>query len=178
MVSSRTALLVIDVQVNMFADEAAVFGAGPLLRKMSRLIFKARAARVPVVYVQNNGRNDDPDLPGSPGWYIHPAVCPVGGEVVIQKHTADAFFETGLRWELELRNIQRLIIMGLQTEFCVDVTCHRAFALGYEVTLVKDAHSTFDTPEQGAAQIIERYNRELGTFATLVEAEQVHFDSA
>lgn len=174
--SKRTALIVLDAQVNMFAEGGAVFGAEALLRKMSYLIAKARAARVPVIYVQNSGRLNDPDLPGTPGWYIHPVVSPIAGEVIIQKHTPDAFFETGLRWELELRQIKQLIIMGLQTEMCVDATCHRAFALGYELTLVKDGHSTFDTLEQSAAEIIAHYNREWGAFANLVEAKQVRFN--
>ncbi|MCQ3973615.1 MAG: cysteine hydrolase [Anaerolineae bacterium] len=154
----------------MFTQGEAVFGAEALLRKMSYLIAKARAARAPVIYVRNNGGFNDPDL------YIHPAVSPIAGEAIIQKHTPDAFFETGLRWELELRQVKRLIIMGLQTEFCIDATSHRAFALGYELILVKDGHSTFDTPEQSAVEIIARYNREWGAFANLVEAKQVHFD--
>lgn len=174
--SKQTALLVVDAQVNMFTEGEAVFGAESLLQKMSYLIAKARTVRAPVIYVQNSGGLNDPDLPGTPGWYIHPAVSPISGEVIVQKHTPDAFFETGLRWELELRQIKRLIIMGVQTEMCVDATCHRAFALGYELTLVKDGHSTFDTPEQSAIEIIDRYNREWGAFANLVEAKQVRFD--
>ncbi len=34
--------------------------------------------------------------------------------------------------------------MGLQTESCVDTTRPPAYSLGYEVTLVEDANSTWD----------------------------------
>ena len=36
------------------------------------------------------------------------------------------------------------IVMGAQTEVCVDTTCRRAFGLGFDVTLVSDGHSTWD----------------------------------
>jgi nicotinamidase-related amidase len=46
------------------------------------------------------------------------------------------------------------------TEYCVDATCRRATDLGYNVTLVKDAHSTTDNSILTAEQIIA-YNNHL-----------------
>ena len=44
------------------------------------------------------------------------------------------------------------------TEYCVDTTCRRAVTLGYDVTLVADAHLTRNTPILTAAQIIAHHN--------------------
>jgi nicotinamidase-related amidase len=98
--------------------------------------------------------------------------------VVVQKHHPDAFQDTNLRRELESKSIERLIITGIQTEYCVDTTCRRAYSLGYDVTLVKDAHSTWSTDHLTAPQIIAHHNAVLGGwFAELKEMIELWHDS-
>jgi len=64
----------------------------------------------------------------------------------------------------------------LQTEYCIDTTCPRAFTLGYEVTLVKDAHSTWDSSLLKANRIIEHHNNVLGGwFVTLKSEREIEF---
>jgi len=49
-------------------------------------------------------------------------------------------------------------------------------ALGYNVVLVQDGHSTWDMEDLSAEQIIARHNRVLGSwFATVVPADSVVF---
>ena len=156
--STNTALLVIDVQVCNFEESAPVYGGTELLSKISGLIERARAAGVPVVYVQHCGPEGAIDETGTPGWEIHPAVTPIEGDVVIQKRHPDAFQHTNLQRELASRGIERLIITGIQTEYCVDTTCRCAYSLGYDVRLVKDAHSTWDTDHLAAPQIVAHHN--------------------
>ncbi|HEX3047657.1 MAG TPA: isochorismatase family protein, partial [Bacillota bacterium] len=62
------------------------------------------------------------------------------------------------------------------TEFCVDTTCRRAFSLGYETTLVQDAHSTFHSKVLTAPQIIAHHNNVLGGwFVTLKSTGEIDF---
>jgi nicotinamidase-related amidase len=176
--SSDTALLVIDLQVGNFEDAAPVYGGSDLLAKISRLIARARAAGVPVVYVQHCGPENAIDQSGTPGWEIHPAIAPEESDVVVQKSRPDAFQGTNLQRELESRGIERLIITGIQTEYCVDTTCRRAYSLGYDVTLVEDAHSTWDTDLLTAPQIIAHHNDVLGGwFTELKEASEIEFNN-
>ncbi|HEY5158223.1 MAG TPA: cysteine hydrolase family protein [Anaerolineales bacterium] len=172
---NNTAFLVIDVQVNMFAEGRAVFNGEKMLLIIRQLITQARAAHLPVIYVQNNGGEGDPDMTGTAGWQIHPDVTPEMGDIIIQKHTPDSFFKTNLQNELGARHIRHLIIAGMQTEFCINATCHRAHDLGYEVTLVQDAHSTYDGKGLTASQIITRYNHELQKKVNLKEAKDIPF---
>ncbi|MFX1513447.1 MAG: cysteine hydrolase family protein [Promethearchaeota archaeon] len=169
------ALLVIDMQEGNFSDPEPIYQGADLLTKVRSLIEKARSADVLIIYIQNCGETGDPDEPETSGWEIHSSIAPIEGEIVIQKGTPDSFHETPLRRELVSKRIKKLIIAGLQTEYCVDTTCRQAFSLGYEVTLVKDAHSTWDSSLLTAQQIIAHHNAVLAGFATLKEEKEIQF---
>ena len=174
--NSDTALLVIDVQNGMFAEDDPVYQGAELLAKIGDLLAKARAADVPVIYIRHNGGSGHPLEPGSTGWPIHAAIGPADGEPVIEKATPDSFHETTLQAELEARGIVKLVVAGIQTECCVDTTCRRASSLGYQTTLVRDAHSTWDSRTLSAAQIIAHHNDALnGWFVTPKPASEIAF---
>jgi nicotinamidase-related amidase len=169
-----TALIIIDIQVGMFDEDEPVYNGEQLLQTLSGLISEARQAGAPVIYVQHNNSRF---VKGSPAWPIHPAIAPLGGEVVVQKRTPDSFHETILGDELGKKGIKKLVIAGIQTEYCVDTTCRRAFSLGYEVTLVADGHSSWDNEYITAEQVIAHHNNTLDGWAvTLKPAEEVKFD--
>lgn len=173
---SDTALLVIDMQVGNFSKSNPIYKGNELITKAQSLIAMFRSAQMPIIYVQNNGGSGDPDEYGTPGWKIHPSIAPVEGDVVIQKRTPDAFHKTNLHRELKSRKIKKLVIAGLQTEYCIDTTCRRGFSLGYDVILVKDAHSTWDSSRFTAQQIIEHHNHILGgLFVTLKNEREINF---
>ncbi len=153
-----TALLILDAQLNMF--DAALFDGAVLLERLRTLI---------------GGGAGDPDEPGTVGWALHPALPIEPADLVIEKRVPDAFDGTSLEQELAARDIRALVIAGMQTELCIDATCRRAAALGYDVTLVADGHSTFDGSSLSAADIIARQNAQLGALATLQQARDVMF---
>jgi len=156
--SNHTALLVVDVQVGLV--EKPVYAAEAVLERIAGLIDRARAAGAPVVYVQDK----DVGGIGTREWQIHPAVAPRPGDIVLRKAWSDSFYETGLRAELEARGVGNLVIVGMQTEACVDMTCRRAIALGYCVTLAADAHTTTDHEILPAQKSIEYHNAHLEGF--------------
>lgn len=64
----------------------------------------------------------------------------------------------------------------IQTEYCIDTTCRRAFILGYNTFLVKDGHSTWNSPILTADQIIDQHNRVLGGyFVSLKKLNDIDF---
>ena len=170
-----TAVLILDAQVNMFDQAMPVYQAAELLPRLRSLIRKARQSRAPVIYVQNEGGPGDPDEPGTLGWRIHPALEPDDGDPIVRKRVPDAFQATKLDQILKTRGVQRLVVAGMQTELCINTTVRRARELGYAVTLVADAHSTFDGRSETAAQRIERHNRELASVAEVMPAAAITF---
>jgi nicotinamidase-related amidase len=174
-----TALVIIDVQLGMFDEAEPVYQGHALLETLGALLRQARAAGVPVIYVQHDGSENHPLRPDRPGWPIHPAIAPAKDEAVVRKLHPDAFQGTTLQAALEARGIKHLVVAGIKTEYCVDTTCRRAYSLGYDVTLVQDGHSTWDTENLKAPQIIAHHNQTLGGwFVTLKPAGAIQFGAA
>ena len=82
-------------------------------------------------------------------------------DAVCRKTACDAFFETSLEAELDRRGVERLVVAGCMSEFCIDTTCRRAVSLGYDVVLAADAHGTCDGAVLRADQIIAHENETL-----------------
>ena len=110
-------------------------------------------AGAPVVLLTDRRVQPDPSL--------HSSLVPQPSDVLVEKGYCDAFLETPLDAELKARGVDRLIVCGIQTDFCVDTTCRSAASHGYEVLLVGNAHSTFDHEYLTAEQIVAHHNRVL-----------------
>lgn len=91
-----------------------------------------------------------------------------------EKWAASSFYDTDLDQRLRAAGVKRLVIAGLQTEFCIDTACRVAQTLGYVVTLAGDAHSTMDSPLLKADQIIRHHNGVLsGIVQKVAPAEEI-----
>jgi nicotinamidase-related amidase len=175
--SKKAALLIIDVQVIMFeGEEGAVYNADKVLNNICTLLENARLSKMPVIFIQHTDKEGELQK-GKTTWKLHPSLKPQENEKVIEKTSWDSFYNTGLQEELKRQGIEKLIIAGMQTEFCLDTTCRRAFSMGYyNNILVKDAHSTFDGEILKAEQIIKHHNNVLGgRFVQLKDTDEVEF---
>jgi nicotinamidase-related amidase len=171
-----TGLPVIDLQCGMFMDAQKPHDGDGVLARTASLLERARQRGVPVLHVQHDGGPGDPLGKPGPGWEIHPDVAPQAGEPVIEKSRCSAFPGSDLDAQLKRLGVTRIVIAGMQTEYCIDTNCRAAADLGYKVVLAKDAHTTFDTPMLSAAQIIAHHNRTLnGSFVELAAAGDIDF---
>jgi len=160
--STDTALLVIDVQVGLMKD---AYRRDEVLQTIKFLLERAHDSETPVIYVQHDGPSGDDLEVNTPGWQLHPTIAPREGEIVVRKESPDAFYQTRLQEELQELAIKRLVVIGGQTEYCVDTTTRRAVSQGYNVVLVSDAHTTFDNKTLTAAQTIAFCNETLNGFS-------------
>jgi nicotinamidase-related amidase len=170
-----TALLVIDTQTNMFQEEMSVYDGPRILETIQVLLQRARSQGAPVFYLRNDGGPGEPDEYGTPGWQLHSSVTPQTGDVVIDKSSPNGFQDTPLHEELQGREIRKLVLVGMQTEYCIDATARRAAELGYQVVVVEDGHTTFDFEELTAAEAIEKYNHALEEVGRVVKAAAISF---
>jgi nicotinamidase-related amidase len=140
---TTSALLVIDVQ-NQVVDGA--FNKDQVIANINSAVAKARAAGVPVVWVQHS---DDWMAIGSDDWQIVPQLSPAEGEAKVGKLYRNSFEATDLESVLAGLGVGHLYICGAQTNNCVRFTSHGAMERGYDVTLLMDAHTTTDYEFEG-----------------------------
>ena len=172
----RTALLLVDMQVDFASPDGAMAKAGAdvaaaqaALELASILAETARAVGVPCLFARLINRDSDEtdllrewktrrgaeeDVPlcreGTAGAeFVGPKPQP--GEAVFDKSRYDAFAGTGL--DAHLRGLRRdtLVIAGLTTECCVDSTTRDAFERDYHVFIAKDAVAAYAPDLHGAA---------------------------
>ena len=174
----KTALLIIDVQKALFKiPNEPIYQEKQLISNIGGLIDKARKSMTPIVYVQHATQTGGFMEPNTPGWEIHSVISPQKGDIIVSKRTPDSFHETVLKEELDKNGIGRLVITGLQTDYCIDTSCRRAFSLGYEAVLVSDAHSTINSKVLDAEKIVAHHNNVLGSwFCELKSAEEIEFE--
>ncbi|MHA2365831.1 MAG: isochorismatase family protein, partial [Candidatus Hodarchaeales archaeon] len=88
--TSKTSLLIIDMQMGNFIGQNPIYNGIELVKKVEKLIHKARTNNILLIYIQNCGGQGDPDEPDTPGWEIHSALSPKKDDIVIQKNTPDS----------------------------------------------------------------------------------------
>jgi nicotinamidase-related amidase len=154
---NKGVLVVVDVQDGVMSD---AWDASRVIKNVSRVVERARAQGVPVIWVQHS----DTDLPyGSPQWNWVPELAPAEGEPLIHKQFNSSFEETKLDDELARLGATHITLAGAATNWCIRATAYGALDRGYDLTLVKDAHTT-GTMELGngakieAATVIDELN--------------------
>ncbi|WP_425998382.1 cysteine hydrolase family protein [Caulobacter sp. DWR1-3-2b1] len=193
--AGRTALLIIDMQVDFAAPEGVIGCMGvdlssvvSALAAAERLAKAARAAAVPVIFVglftspdtdssmwreRMARRGGDPDVEsdlcraGQAGSDFY-GPKPALGELVVEKTRYSAFVGTGLGETLRGRGIDTLVLCGLTTECCVDCTARDAFHQDFHVFVPADACAAYETEVHEAALKAMGLN-----FAILIDAEAV-----
>ncbi|MFZ6028341.1 MAG: cysteine hydrolase family protein [Chloroflexota bacterium] len=138
---AATALLIIDVQNELFRKKTPVYRADEMLANICTLAECARQAGAPAIYVQheNNTMSKDSD-----GWQLHPHLRPHEGDLFFHKQQSSALKVNALQDALASLGIRQLVITGLVTHGCVKAACLDGIKLGYQVTLVSDGHSNFN----------------------------------
>ncbi|MEI2404978.1 cysteine hydrolase family protein [Niallia taxi] len=176
MEKSKTALLIIDYQVIDFNRNETLYKSEDFKNNIKSLVTNARKKNIPIFLTKHNGKLGSPSQKGSAGWSIHPSLELKGDEIIIEKNYPDSFQQTNLEAQLMLRNINHLVIAGLETEICVDSTCRQAYSKGFAVTIVKDGHSTYDSQNIAAQQIIMHHNKVFKDwFANVMDTNQIEF---
>jgi nicotinamidase/pyrazinamidase len=161
-----TALLVVDVQ-NDFADPAGnlyVQGGEQVVPVINREIDRAQEAGVPVVYTKDGHPPDTPHFAEHGGkWPVHCVRETWGAELhpdlkvvgeIIHKATGpeDGYSgfsvthlptgerrETGLEQLLRDRGVDRVVIVGLATDYCVRDTGFDAVRKGFDAEVLTEA---------------------------------------
>ena len=152
------ALIVIDMQQGSFGPETPRHDAAGLVARLNRLARQIRTDGGAVIFIQHDGSPGDPHHPDEPGWRLLPTLEIKPDDTVVHKTSCDAFLHTALEQVLRETGIDRLIITGCATDYCVDTTVRSALGRGWPTIVPSDGHTTADRPHLSAAQIIAHHN--------------------
>ena len=161
----RAALVLIDVQNDYVAHDGMIARLGSDMASMramvaviARLVGDARAAGVPIVYLQDTrlpgsrsesapflrfitlkcGLEPNVTLEGTWGWEIADEVAPEPGDIVIRKYREGAFVGTPLDLLLRSNAIQTVVMVGDVTQGCLESSARAALWHDYYVVIPRD----------------------------------------
>lgn len=133
---NKSVLLVVDVQVNVVKG---AWEAPRVIGNVALSVKRARAQKVPIVWVQHA---DDDLVKDSPGWQWVPELIPAADERLLHKQFNSCFEHTPLDEELAKLGVTHIVLAGCATNWCIRATAYGALERGYDLTLIKDAHTT------------------------------------
>lgn len=180
---NQAAMVVVDVQVGVVSG---AWEAERVIANVARAVERARSAAVPVIWVQHSNQ----ELPsGSAAWQWVPALVPAAGETQVHKRFNSAFEDTTLDAELARLGATHLVLAGAETNWCIRATAYGALERGYDLTLVKDAHTASiqdlgDGTQLDVAQLVKDLNIAMtwleypGRKSATATAEAVDFAAA
>lgn len=166
-------LLVVDTQKGI-TDER-LFAFEQLRENIKTLIAQARKHHVEVVYVRHDDGPGTGFSVGDDEFAIFEEFAPVEGERIFDKTVNSALHKsTGLAQYLSEKKETKIMIVGLQTNFCIDATIQSGFNQGYEMIVPAYANSTFDNDHMSRDLCYHYYNDFVwnGRYARCVSMEE------
>jgi nicotinamidase-related amidase len=156
-------VVVIDLQTGMFdgAIEPPIHDAEGLAARVRAVLDWARRTGRKAAFVRHDGPKGDPLAPGEPGWPVWPALGQAADEPTFGKSVGDAFSNPGFGAWVAGQGAGEVILTGAQSDHCVAATVAGALKAGLRVTVVSDAHGTWDFGGETAAAIIARHNAQF-----------------
>nr|CAP48093.1 putative integron gene cassette protein [uncultured bacterium] len=156
----KSAIIIIDLQKGLFEQAGKPFDYDNVISKINRLSQTAREHKIPVLFVQHETAGE-PLKHGSNGWALVDELIVKSTDHVVRKTTPNSFLRTNLEELLKSETVENIIVCGYATEFCVDSTIRAGAALGYQIQIVSDAHTTHNKAHASAETIIEHHNKTL-----------------
>jgi nicotinamidase-related amidase len=146
-----TALIVIDVQRGFDSPALPPRNNPDSEANIRSLVTAWQAAGQPIVLVRHDSLNPDSPLAvGTPGNQFKPELDGIRPDLMFTKNVNSAFHgHVDLRAWLDGRGIKDIVVIGIQTNWCVETTARVGGNLGYNVQVPIDATHTFDatTPD-------------------------------
>jgi len=170
-----TAVVVIDMQ-NAYASPGGyvdlagfdIAGAAGVIGRIAAVLETARAAGLPVIYLQNGWDGDYAEAggPGSPNYHksnalktmrarpelsgqllarggwdyeLVDALAPRQGDIRLHKTRYSAFFNSQLDSVLRARGVRHVVFVGIASNVCVESTLRDGFHLEYFGVMLEDA---------------------------------------
>ena len=152
-------LLVIDMQKGLVDEDLYAFDT--FLDRTVRLVDAARKNNAEVIFVQHDAGPGSGMSVGDEDYEIIDQIAPKDGEKVFAKTINSCFGNKEFKEYMEHQDDKRLMIIGLQTNYCIDCTVKSAFEKGFQVIIPEGTNSTFDNDYMTGETTVHYYNEDV-----------------
>lgn len=157
-----------------------------VIPNLQRLQAASRSARIEIIYttiesLTKDGRDRSLDYKisgfnvpkGSWDGKVIDEISPAEDEIWLPKSSSSVFVSTHIDYVLRNLGIRQLVICGLVTDQCIESAIRDACDLGYLVTQITDACTTYSAERHAnSLQAIRGYCRQITTDALISELEE------
>ena len=161
-------LLIVDTQNLIMNNDLYEFET--FVYRIKTLIKEARNNN----YVRHDDGVGQKLTKGALGYEIYEEFQPMPNECVFDKNVNSAFRDTGLLEYLHEKDEDTIIIVGLQTDYCIDATVKCGFEHGLKMIVPANTNSTFDNAYMTAEKSYRYYNEFMrnGRYAECISFEK------
>ena len=152
-------LLVVDMQKGIVDEN--LYDYENFMDRTVRLIDAARKNDVEVIFVQHDAGEGTGLSVGDEDFELIGEVGRREGEKVFVKKINSCFGNRDFRDYMEKQSDKRLMIVGLQTNYCIDATVKSAFERGFDVIIPEGTNSTFDNDYMTGETTVRYYNEDI-----------------
>lgn len=166
----KPALLILDMQKDLVYHEKRRVKYTAIIPDMKEIIDNASVANIPIFYskfvlephdIQFERFDEVYCVRGTEGCEIIDELKPLSGHVV-EKQKNSAFFGTDLDKMLQEKDVDTVILMGIQAQICIMTTAADASFHDYKVIVVEDCvTSTREEKKEWALKWIKEYVGEI-----------------
>jgi len=144
----KMALLIVDVQNGVIAS---AYNKDKVVENINIMISKARASKVPIIWVQHS---DNELIKNTKEWEIDPRLEQSTDDYYIEKGFNSSFEKTNLDELIKQLGVNKIILMGAASNWCIRATAYASLERGYDLCLIGDAHTT-ESLDFGDGVVIE-----------------------
>lgn len=165
-------LLIVDTQ--KLITNHKLYNFNIFVENIKLLIKKARENNIEVIYIRHDYGTGKPLTKGSIGFEIYDEFKPNHKEKVFDKTVNSPFKETELLEYLKQSNEKDLIVVGLQTDYCINATIKCGFEHGFNIFVPEYSNTTFDNDFMTAENTYKYYNNFIwnGRYAKCLSIEE------
>lgn len=184
----NSALLVVDMQVDFYSPTGKAAKRGRPVSEMQKITknlndFAHKLSQAGVFVVMTKfiaGSGITPEnlrKAVEKEGYDFPCIKGLGGEefydikppknaIILEKPHYDAFAYTNLHNILKEKGIHNVLVSGVRTEICVDITSKRAASEGFDTFVVSDLVATYDDKKDAHNEVLQSFKKYYGYVLT------------
>lgn len=149
-------LLVVDTQ-KLITNEK-LYNFNEFVANIENLIDIARKNNIEVIYVRHDDGAENELTKSKNGFEIYEKFKPDDKEKIFDKEVNSPFKETDLLEYLTNKGEKDIIVVGLQTDYCIDATIKCGFEHGFNMIVPAYSNTTVDNLFMSAEQSYKYYN--------------------